>query len=63
MKTTQRFGLIVPAIMLGVVLALAAVVTTSYTPVHANSAPDLVVGTPSMDATNPYGGPNPFAGS
>ena len=53
MKTAQRFGLIVPAIMLRVALALAAVVTTSNTPVHANWGPDLLVGTPSMDTTNP----------
>ena len=63
MKTANRPGLLWVVIMLGVVLALAAVVTTSNTPVHANSGPDLVAGTPSMEFTNPHGGTNPFAGS
>ena len=35
-------------IMLGVALALAALVMTLNTPVHANSAPDLEVGAPSV---------------
>ena len=63
MNTANRPGILRVLITLGVVLALAAVVTTSNTPVHANSGPDLVVGTPSMEITNPYGGPNSFAGS
>ena len=49
MNTARRLGVTGAMIMLGVVLALAAVVTTSNTPVHANSHPDLVVGTPSVD--------------
>ena len=42
MSIVQRLGLWGTVIMLGVVLALAAVVTTSNTPAHAtNSGPDL----------------------
>ena len=41
---------------LAVVLALAAVVTTSNTGVHANSAPDLEVGTPSVNDATLYTG-------
>ena len=64
MNTAIRPGILRALTTLAVVLALAAVVTTSDTPVHAtNSGPDLVVGTPSMEFTNPYGGTNPFAGS
>ncbi len=43
MTIARRLGLLGTAITLGAVLALAAVVTTSNTPVHANSAPDLDV--------------------
>ena len=50
MYTANRRGLLRAVIMLGVVLALAAVVTTSNTPVHANSVPDLEV--VSLTATN-----------
>ena len=42
--------------VLGVALALAAVVITFNTPVHANSAPDLEVGTPSVDDATLYTG-------
>ncbi len=45
MNTAHRLGLRGTLITLGVVLALAAVVTTSNTPVHASSHPDLQVGT------------------
>ena len=51
MNLINRLGLTGTTITLGVVLALAAVVTTSNTPVHASSAPDLEVGTPSVDGT------------
>ena len=54
MKTANRPGLLGVVIMLGVALALAAVVITSNTPVHANSAPDLEVGTPSVDDATLY---------
>ena len=54
MNLINRLGLTGAAITLGVVLvlvlALAAVVPTN-TPVHASSAPDLEVGTPSVDGT------------
>ena len=64
MNAARRLGYTGALITLALTLALAAVVTTSNTPVHAtNSGPDLVVGTPSMEFTNPYGGTNPFAGS
>ena len=39
-----------------IVLALVAVVATSNKPVLANSAPDLEVGTPSVDDASPYTG-------
>ena len=53
-STTRRLGLWATVITLGVVLALAAVVTTSDTPVHAsNGSPDVVVGEPSVDDTTP----------
>jgi hypothetical protein len=45
MNIAHRLGLRGTLITLGVVLALAAVVTTSNTPVHASSHPDLQVGT------------------
>ncbi len=56
MTAARRLGLLGTAITLGAALALAAVVMTSNTPVHANSAPDLAVGTPSVDDTSPYTG-------
>ena len=37
-------------------LALALTVLTTSTPVHANSAPDLEVGTPSVDDATLYTG-------
>ena len=61
MNIANRPGLLGAVVTLGVVLALAAVVTTSNTPVHAtNSGPDLVVGTPSVDDATLYTG-NQFA--
>ena len=63
MNTAIRPGILRVLITLGVLLALATVVTTSNTPVHAtNSGPDLVVVAPSIEHLNPYG-PNPWAGS
>ena len=57
MNTAIRPGILRAAITLGVVLALAAVVTTSNTPVHAtNSGPDLTVGSPTVSNTNPIEG-------
>ena len=56
MNTANRPGILWALITLGVVLALVAVVTTSNTPVHANSAPDLEVGTPSVDDSSLYTG-------
>ena len=56
MTIARRLGLLETAITLGAVLALAAVVITSNTPAHANSSPDLEVGTPSVDDTNPFTG-------
>ena len=57
MNTANRPGILRALITLGVVLALAAVVTTSNTPVHAtNSGPDLVVGTPSVGDSTLYTG-------
>ena len=56
MNLISRLGLLGTAITLGAVLALAAVVTTSNTPAHANSSPDLEVGTPSVDDSSPYTG-------
>ena len=57
MITSKRRGLWGTVITLGVVLALAAVVMTLNTPVHAtNSGPDLVVGTPTVDDSSPYTG-------
>ena len=55
-STARRLGLFGTAITLGAALALAAVVTSSNTPVHANSAPDLEVGTPTVDDSSPYTG-------
>ncbi len=43
-------------LMLGVVIALVAVLIESNTPVHANSAPNLQVGTPSVDDATLYTG-------
>ena len=54
MTTARRLGLLGTAIMLGVSLFLAAGVLTLNVPVHANSAPDLEVGTPTVDDSSPY---------
>ncbi len=56
MTTARRLGLLGTAITLGAVLALAVVVMTSNVPVHANSAPDLDVGTPTVDDSSPFTG-------
>ena len=56
MTDANRPGLLGAVIALGVVLALAAVVTTSNAPVHASSSPDMEVGTPSADDVSPYTG-------
>ncbi len=56
MNTAKRLGFLGTAITLGVALALAAVVMTSNVPVHANSAPDLEVGTPTVDDSSPFTG-------
>ena len=56
MNTVKRRGLRGTVIALGVALALAAVVMTLNTSVHANSGPDLVVGTPTVDDSSPYTG-------
>ena len=48
MNFAKRLALSGSAITLGLMLALASVLTVSNTPVHANSAPDLEVGTPSV---------------
>ena len=56
MYIAHPLGLRGTLITLGVVLALAAVVTTSNTPVHASSHPDLQVGTPSVDDASPFAG-------
>ena len=52
-NTAHRFRFTGAVITLGVVLALAAVVTTPNTPVHASSHPDLEVETPSVDDARP----------
>ena len=56
MKIADRPGLLWTVITLGLVLALAGVVATSNTPAHASSAPDLEVGTPSVDDATLYTG-------
>ena len=56
MITAKRRGLTGAVIMLGVVLVMAAVVMTSNAPAHANSSPDLEVGTPSVDDATIYTG-------
>ena len=56
MNTAIRPGILRALITLGVALALAAVVTTSNTPVHADSHPDLEVETPSVADTSFYPG-------
>ena len=56
MTTINRLGILGAVFASVVVLALVALVMTSNTPVHANSAPDLEVGTPSVDDANPYTG-------
>ena len=48
MNAANRLGLWSTALTLGVVLALSAVAVNSNLPVHANAAPDLEVGTPSV---------------
>ncbi len=56
MTTARRLGLLGTATTLGAVLALAVVVMTSNVPVHANSAPDLEVGTPTVDDSSHFTG-------
>ena len=56
MATVRRLGLLGTVITLGVALGLAAGVLTLNSPVHANSSPDLEVGTPSVDDSSPYTG-------
>ena len=56
MNTANRSALPGAVITLGVVLALVAVVTSTNSPVHANSAPNLEVGTPSVDDATLYTG-------
>ncbi len=56
MTIARRLGLLGTAITLGAVLALAVVVVTSNVPVHANSTPDLEVGTPTVDDSSPFTG-------
>ena len=56
MNSAKSVGLTGAVLALAIVLALAAVVTTSNTPVLANSAPDLEVGTPSVDDATLYTG-------
>ena len=56
MITAKRRGLWGTIIALVAMLALAAMVTTSNAVVHANSAPDLEVGTPSVDDATLYTG-------
>ena len=55
MNTARRLGFRKTVITLGVALALAIVVT-SNAPVHASSAPDLEVGTPTADNSITYTG-------
>ena len=55
MNTTKRLAFAGSAITLGVVLALAAVVTLN-TPVHADSHPDLEVETPTVSDASLYVG-------
>ena len=52
MNTANRPRLLRALITLGVALALAVVVTTPSTPVHADSHPDLDVETPSVADTD-----------
>ncbi len=56
MDTAKRLGLLGTAITLGVLLALAVVMMTSNTPVHATSSPDLEVGSPSVNDATLYTG-------
>ena len=56
MNDTNRLILFGMTLVLGVVLALAAVVMTWNSPVHANSHPDLEVGTPSVDVAGLHTG-------
>ena len=56
MNTANRPRILRALITLGVVLALAAVVTTSNTPVHANSGPDLEVVSLTTTNTSPMEG-------
>ena len=56
MNTAIRPGILWALTTLAVVLALAAVVTTSNTAVHANSAPDLEVETPTVSDASLYVG-------
>ena len=54
--TTNRLGLLGTLFTLGVVLALTVVVVSSNTPIHANSSPDLEVGTPTVDNSTTHTG-------
>ena len=56
MNSARSVGLTGAVLALAIVLALAALVTTSNTPVLANSAPDLEVGTPSVNDATLYSG-------
>ena len=56
MNTVKRRGLRGTVIALGVALVLAVVVMTLNTSVYANSAPDLEVGTPTVDDSTLYTG-------
>ena len=57
MNIANRPGILRALITLVVVLALAAVVTTSNTAVHAtDSGPDLTVGSPTVSNTSPTEG-------
>ena len=56
MNHTARQRLLGSALIVGLLMVLAIVVTTSNTPAHANSAPDLEVGTPSVNYATLYTG-------
>ena len=56
MNIPHRLGRTGLVLTLAIILTLAAVVTTSNTPALANSAPDLEVGTPSVNDATLYTG-------
>ena len=56
MKSARSVGLTGAALALATVLVLAVVVATPNAPVRADSAPDLEVGTPSVNDATLYTG-------